>query len=157
MRQHHQPEIWRLERKQVLSEEEQEAHLLKDYDNTLLGMLNDIRLRDPEACQDIIVETLFKCFARENRATRSKEEIFLELDQLEALETEHLETSSSVPDTLKREMKLAREQVEFENYVTLLKKTRAHFGCGRIECMIINYIDKHKGEHYCMSRSDKEQ
>ena len=83
-----------------LSEEEQEAHLLKDYDNTLLGMLNDIRLRDPEACQDIIVETLFKCFARENRAKRSKEEIFLELDQLEALETEHLETSSSVPDTL---------------------------------------------------------
>ena len=41
-------------------------------------MLNDIRLRDPEACLDIIVETLFKHFVRENRATRSKEEIFFE-------------------------------------------------------------------------------
>ena len=61
-------------------------------------MLNGVQARDPEAYQDIIIGALYKHFTRENREKRSKEEIFLELDQLEALETEHLETSGHVPD-----------------------------------------------------------
>ena len=81
-----------------LSEEEEEAHLLEVEENAILGMLNSVKARDPEAYQDIIIGTLYKHFARENRATRSKEAIFLELDKLEALETEHLETSGRVPD-----------------------------------------------------------
>ena len=40
--------------------------------------------------------------------------------------------------------------VEFENYVTLLKEARAHFGY-EVECIIISYIEKDKGERYCMS------
>ena len=56
-------------------------------------------------------------------------------------------------------MEYAREDVEFENYVTLLREATAHFGC-ETECAVILYIDKHKGEHYCMScmsRRHKEQ
>ena len=70
-------------------------------------MLNSVKARDPEAYQDIIIGTLYKHFASENRATRSKEAIFLELDKLEALETEHLETSGCVPDWLKKDMEYA--------------------------------------------------
>ena len=70
-------------------------------------MLNSIKARDPEAYQDIIIGTLYKHFTRENRVMRSKEEIFLELDQLEVLETEHLETSGHMPDWLKEDMKHA--------------------------------------------------
>ena len=109
-----------------LSEEEQEARLLKDYDNTLLEMLNIIKSRDPEAYWDIIIETLFKCFARENRDKRSKEPDFLNLDKLEALKTEHVETPGSVPDDLKKRMEWVERKEEFENYVTLLKESRAH-------------------------------
>ena len=90
-----------------LSEKEKEAHLLEVEWNTILRMLNSIKARDPEAYWDIIIEALYKHFARENRAKRSKEEIFLELDQLEALETEHLETSGHVPDWLYEDMKHA--------------------------------------------------
>ena len=90
-----------------LSEEEEEAHLLKDYDNTLLEMLNIIKSRDPEAYWDIIIETLFKCFARENRDKRSKEPDFRNLDRLEAQEAEYFETSGSLPDDLKAEVKQA--------------------------------------------------
>ena len=132
------------------SEEEKEAHLSEVEWNTILGMLNSVKARDPEAYQDIIIGTLYKHFARENRAMRSKEAIFSELDKLEALETEHLETSGCVPDWLKKDMEYAREDVEFENYVTLLKEARAHFG-HETECAVILYIDKHKGERYCMS------
>ena len=120
-----------------LSEEEPEAHLLKDYDNTLKEMLNGIRSRDPEAYRDIIIEALFKCFARENRSKRSEKPDFLNLDKLEALETEHLETSGSVPGCLKERMKWAGEEEEFENYVRLLKEARACFRHG-IECIIIS-------------------
>ena len=126
-----------------LSEEEQEARLLKDYGNTLLEMLDEIKSWDQEAYWDIIIETLFKRFARENRDKRSKEPDFQDLDRLEALEDEHRETSGSVPDDLKAEAKWAREWVEFENYVTLLKEARAHFGRG-IECMIIKYMTNTK-------------
>ena len=90
-----------------LSEEEWEACLLKDYDNTLLKMLEIIRARDPVACWDIIIETLFKCFARKNRDKRSEKPDWLNLDKLEALEGKHLETSGSVPDDLKKRMKRA--------------------------------------------------
>ena len=139
------------------SEEEKEAHLSEVEWNAILGMLNSVKARDPEAYQDIIIGTLYKHFARENRAMRSKEAIFSELDKLEALETEHLETSGRVPDWLKKDMEYAQEDVEFENYVTLLKEARARFG-RETECAVILYIDKHKGEHYCMScmsRHDK--
>ena len=77
----------------------------KDYDNTLLEMLDEIKSWDPEAYWDIIIETLFKCFARENRDKRSKEPDFLNLKKLETLEAEYFETSSSVPDYLKAEVK----------------------------------------------------
>ena len=127
------------------SEEEKEAHLSEVEWNAILGMLNSVKARDPEAYQDIIIGTLYKHFARENRAMRSKEAIFSE-----SLETKHLETSGRVPDWLKRDMEYAQEDVEFENNVTLLKEARARFGC-ETECAVILYIDKHKGEHYCMS------
>ena len=54
-------------------------------------------------------------------------------------------------------MEYAWEDVEFENYVTLLKEARAQFG-REMECAVILYIDKHKREHYClgcMGRRDK--
>ena len=125
--------------------------------NAIMGMMNSLKAVNPEAYQDIIIETLYKQFTRENRATRSKEAIFLELDKLEARETEYLETSGHVPDWLKQNLEYAWEDVEFENYVTLLKEARAQFGRAT-EGAVILYIDKHKGEHYCMScmsRHDK--
>ena len=140
-----------------LSEEEKKAHLDQIECNAIMGMMNSLKARNPEAYQDIIIETLYKQFARENRATRSKETIFSELDKLEARETEYYETSGRVPKWLTQELKDAQEDVEFENYVTLLKEARAQFGC-EMECAVILYIDKHKGEHYCLScmgRRDK--
>ena len=133
-----------------LSEEEKEAHLEEVECNAMIGMMNSVKARDPEAYQDIIIGTLYKQFARENRATRSKELIFSELDQLEAREAEYLETSGRVPNWLRRDLKNAREDVEFENYVTLLKEARTQFG-RKTEGAVILYIDKHKGERYCMS------
>ena len=76
-----------------LSEEEKEAHLEEVECNAIIGMMNSVKARDPEAYQDIIIGTLYKQFARENRAMRSKELIFSELDKLEAREAEYLETS----------------------------------------------------------------
>ena len=140
-----------------LSEEEKKAHLDQIECNVIMGMMNSLKARNPEAYQDIIIETLYKQFARENRATRSKETIFSELDKLEAWETEYYETSGHVPKWLTQELKDAWEDVEFENYVTLLKEARAQFG-REMECAVILYIDKHKGEHYClgcMGRRDK--
>ena len=140
-----------------LSEEEKKAHLDQIECNAIMGMMNSLKARNPEAYRDIIIETLYKQFARENRATRSNETIFSELDKLEARETEYYKTSGRVPKWLTQELKDAREDVEFENYVTLLKEARAQFG-REIECAVILYIDKHKGEHYClgcMGRRDK--
>ena len=140
-----------------LSKEEKKAHLDQIECNAIMGMMNSLKARNPEAYQDIIIETLYKQFARENRATRSKETIFSELDKPEARETEYYETSGRVPKWLTQELKDAREDVEFENYVTLLKEARAQFG-REMECAVILYIDKHKGEHYClgcMGRHDK--
>ena len=132
-----------------LSEEEKKAHLDQIECNAIMGMMNSLKARNPEAYQDIIIETLYTEFARENRATRSKKTIFSELDKLEARETEYYETSGCVPKWLTQELKDAREDVEFENYVTLLKEARAQFG-REMECAVILYIDKHKGEHYCL-------
>ena len=136
-----------------LSEEEKEEVEC----NAIIGMMNSVKARDPEAYQDIIIGTLYKQFARENRAMRSKELIFSELDKLEAREAEYLETSGRVPNWLTQDLKDAREDVEFENYVTLLKEARTQFG-RETEGAVILYIDKHKGERYCMScmrRRDK--
>ena len=140
-----------------LSEKEKKANLDQIECNAIMGMMNSLKARNPEAYQDIIIETLYKQFARENRAMRSKETIFSELDKLEAREAEYLETSGRVPKWLTQELKDAREDVEFENYVTLLKEARAQFG-REMECAVILYIDKHKGEHYCpgcMGHRDK--
>ena len=139
------------------SEEEKEAHLDEIECNAIKGMMNSLKARDPEAYQDILIETLYKQCARENRAMTSKETIFLELDKLETQEAEYLETSDRVPNLLKQELKDAQEEVEFENYVTLLKEARAQFG-RETEAAVILYIDKHKGERYCascMRRRDK--
>ena len=133
-----------------LSEAEKEAHLDQIEYNAIMGMMDTLKARNPEAYQDVIIEALYKQFARENRATRSKETIFSELDKLEARETEYYETSGRVPKWLTQELKDAREDVEFENYVTLLKEARAQFG-REMEGAVILYIDKHKGERYCMS------
>ena len=68
-----------------------------------------------------------------------------------------METSGRVPDWLKADLKYAWEDVELENYVTLLKEARAQFGHA-MEGAVLLYIEKHKGEHYCMScmsRRDK--
>ena len=62
-----------------------------------------------------------------------------------------------MPKWLTQELKDAWEDVEFENYVTLLKEARAQFR-REMEGAVILYIDKHKGELYCMScmrRRDK--
>ena len=142
------------------SEEEKKAHLDEIEWNAIVGMLNSAKARNPEGYQDIIIGTLYKHFANENRATRSKEAIFSELDKLEVLEIEHLETSGHVPDWLKKDMEYAREDVEFENYVTLLKEARARFR-RETECVVILYINKHKREAYyrnlCMSYSHREK
>ena len=66
-------------------------------ENAILGMMNSVKARNPEGYQDIIIGTLYKQFARENRAMRSKETIFSELDKLEARETEYYKTSGHVP------------------------------------------------------------
>ena len=142
-----------------LSEEEKDAHYKEEYSDAECELLKNIHRRNPELGWDIIIGTLFKHLARENRAKRSKEEVFSELDNLEALRIEHLGTSGCVPNWLEKDLEHAQGYVEFDNYVTLLKEVRAHFGY-EIECIVITYIEKHKGEHYCMncmSRSDKEK
>ena len=132
-----------------LSEEEKKARLDEIEWDVIIRLMNSIKARVPEVYKDIVIETLYKHFARENRATRSKETIFSELDKLEAQETEYYEISGRVPKWLTQELKDAREDVEFENYVTLLKEARAQFG-REMECAVILYINKHKGEHYCL-------
>ena len=73
-----------------LSEEEKEAHYKEAYNDAVCGLLKNIHRQNPELGWDIIIGTLFKHLARENRAKRSKEKVFSELDNLEALRTEHL-------------------------------------------------------------------
>ena len=132
-----------------LSEEEKKARLDEIEWDAIIRLMNSIKARVPEVYKDIVIETLYKHFARENRAMRSKELIFSELDKLEARETEYYETSGRVPKWLTQELKDAREDVEFENYVTLLKEARAQFG-REMECAVILYINKHKGGQFCL-------
>ena len=104
------------------------------------------------------MEALLKHFAAENRSKRSEKPDLLSLDNLEALSSEHLETSGRVPDWLKADMKHARDREEFDTYLTLLKEARA-LGC-EMECAVTQYILKRKGQTYyqilCMSRSHQE-
>ena len=55
-----------------LSEEEKKAHLDEVEENVILGMMNSVKARNPEAYQDIIIGTLYKQFARENRGHEVK-------------------------------------------------------------------------------------
>ena len=138
-----------------LSEEEKEAHLEEVECNAIIGMTNSVKARNPEAYQDIIIGTLYSLQGRIGPWGQRRQSS--ELDKLEARETEYYETSGRVPKWLTQELKDAQEDVEFENYVTLLKEARAQFG-HEMECVVILYINKHKGEHYClgcMGRRDK--
>ena len=90
-----------------LSEEEKEAHYKEEYRNDVIKLLKNISMQDPELGRDIVMGALLKHFAAENRAIRSMETIFSELDKLEALSSEHLETSGHVPDWLKADLKHA--------------------------------------------------
>ena len=111
-----------------LSEEEEEAHYKEEYNNVVIKLLKNISMQDPELGRDILMESLLKHFATELRSKRSEESDFLH-------ETEE----------------------EFEAYLALLKEARTQFG-RETEGAVILYIDKHKGERYCMScmhRRDK--
>ena len=123
-----------------LSEEEKAACYKEDYADAIFKLLDNIKMQNAELYWEIIIESLFKHFARENRGKGSEKPDLLGLD--------------------KEEMKHAREEEEFENYLTLLKEVRARFGHD-IECIVILYIMKHKGEAYwrnlCISRSHKEK
>ena len=55
-----------------LGEEEKKANLDQIECNGIMGMMNSLKARNPEAYQDIIIETLYKQFARENRAHEVK-------------------------------------------------------------------------------------
>ena len=43
-----------------LSEEEKEAHLEEVERNAIIGMMNSVKARNPEAYQDIMIGTLYK-------------------------------------------------------------------------------------------------
>ena len=88
------------------------------------------------------------------RNKRSEESDFMNLDKLEALSSEYLETSGCVPNWLKKDMEYVQKDEEFVTYLTLLKKVRAHGG-HNMELITVQYILQHKGEGYyqnlCMS------
>ena len=54
-----------------LSEEEKEACHNEDYDNATFKPLENIKIQNPEAHLDTIIESLSKHFAMENRDKRS--------------------------------------------------------------------------------------
>ena len=66
------------------------------------------------------------------------------------METEYLETEGSVPGCIRERMKWAQEQEEFENYLKLLSEAKACFGW-QVECLVISYITKHKGDSYYLN------
>ena len=90
-----------------LSEEEKEAHDEEEYNDDLCELWKNIHSQNPELGRDILIRTLFKHMARQNRAKRSKEEVFSKLDNLEALMTEHLNTSGCVPNWLEKDLERA--------------------------------------------------
>ena len=60
-----------------LSEEEEEAHYLEEYNNAVFKLLKNISMQDPELGQDIVMESLLKHYAMELRSKRSEEPDFL--------------------------------------------------------------------------------
>ena len=112
------------------SSENKEAHYKEEYNNTIIKLLKNISMQDPELGQDILMESLLKHFATELRSKRSEEPDFLH-------ETEE----------------------EFVTYLTLHKEVRAHGGLN-MELITVQYILQYKGEAYyrnlCM-RSYKEK
>ena len=69
-----------------LSEEEMEAHYEEEYNDAVCELLKNIHRQNPERGWDIIIGTLFKHLARENRAKRSKEESLFETWQFRGSE-----------------------------------------------------------------------
>ena len=114
-----------------LSEEEEEACYKEEYNNAVFKLLKNISMQDPELGWDIVMESLLEHYATEIRSKRSEEPEFLH----EATE-------------------------EFETYLALLNKVRAHGG-HNMELITVQYILKHKGEGYyrnlCMSCSYKDK
>ena len=113
------------------SSENEEAHYKEEYNNAIFKLLKNICMQDLELGQDIVMESLLKHYTTEISSQRSEEQDFLH-------ETEE----------------------EFETYLALLKKVRAHGG-HNMELITVQYILKHKGEGYyrnlCMSCSYKEK
>ena len=113
------------------SSENEEAHYKEEYNSAVFKLLKNISMQDPELGWDIVMESLLKHYATEIRSKRSEEPEFLH----EAKE-------------------------EFETYLALLKKVRAHGG-HNMELITVQYILKHKGEGYyrnlCMSCSYKDK
>ena len=138
------------------SSENKEAHYKEEYNNAVfkLDLLKNINMQNLELGWDIVMESLLKHFATEIRSKRSEQPDFLDLNKLEALSSEHLETSGRVSNWLKEDRKYAQDQEEFETYLALLKEVRAHGG-HNMELITVQYILKHKGEAYywnlCMS------
>ena len=113
------------------SSENEEADYKEEYNNAVFKLLKNIRMQDPELGRDIVMESLLEHYATEIRSKRSEEPEFLH----EATE-------------------------EFETYLALLNKVRAHGG-HNMELITVQYILKHKGEGYyrnlCMSCSYKDK
>ena len=61
-----------------LSEEEKDAQYKEEYNKAERELWEHLKGQNPELCWNIIIESLFKQFARENRAKRSKEGSFFE-------------------------------------------------------------------------------
>ena len=139
-----------------LSEEEEKAHYKEEYDHTIVKVLENIITQSPAAGWYAWIGSLKYHFVMENRSKRSEKPDFLNLDKLEALKTEQLETSGHVLNNLDVNIKDLQVQEEFEGYFKLLRETRDCFGHG-IECMVMQYIIFYKGEGYyqnlCMSCS----
>ena len=113
------------------SSENEEADYKEEYNNAVFKLLKNISMQDPELGLDIVMESLLEHYAMEIRNKRSEEPEFLH----EATE-------------------------EFETYLVLLNKVRAHGG-HNMELITVQYILKHKGEGYyrnlCMSCSYKDK
>ena len=143
-----------------LGEEEKDASYTEDYCNAVFKLLNQVKVRNIEVYWDLIIESLLKHFAREKRGKKSKKPDHQSLEHLETLYSEYFKTSGVMPEWLEEEIKWAREQEEFENYLELLKIGAAHFG-HEFEAILMLYIIKHHGEAYwrnlCISHSHKEK
>ena len=113
------------------SSENEEADYKEEYNNAVFKLLKNISMQDPELGWDIVMESLLEHYAMEIRSNRSEEPEFFH----EATE-------------------------EFETYLALLNKVRAHGG-HNMELITIQYILKHKGEGYyqnlCISCSYKDK